>query len=77
MRYKHLKGAPWHLDLKLAELVLRAILPRWEGVHFARRESPGGDRLVGSVVVEDRERKRRGVRREQASRDRARGMRRK
>jgi len=38
MRDEELHGAPWYLNLKLAEMVLRAILPRWKGgIHIGGR----------------------------------------
>lgn len=38
MRDEELHGAPWYLNLKLAEVVLRAILPRWKGgIHIGGR----------------------------------------
>lgn len=43
MRHEKLYGAPWDLDLELAELVLRPILPGWKGgIHRCDESNPFG-----------------------------------
>jgi hypothetical protein len=43
VRHEKLYGAPWDLDLELAELVLRPILPGWKGgIHRCGEFDPFG-----------------------------------